>query len=609
MKLNILHLMSQHQLTGAEVYAIYLGERQSKDGHKVCLISDQIHLKTKLNFTAMPLHFARSWKKWRGIYRLRRFILERKIDIVHSHSRKAAKWGWWATRLTDCALVSTIHGYQHKSLGKRFWDIYGERLIVVCENLKEALIRDFKKRPSRIQIVPNPVNIPKFPRLKVKQKTWILIGRLSGPKGERAKEFIRDVLPVFLEKDKNLRFELLGGHWSPSNIEGNKCWTELEKKYPGQVFQSGPISNLNEKIAEAGLVFGAGRIAITALGLGRPTIAFGEAAYIGIVSEQNWEEARRSNFGDISLGSLNQKLDAKQVISDINKILKSKFPKNNSKLVAKVQEHFDPKIIHENIIEIYKSARMLKRHPKPIPVLMYHQVLKKEDMKAAQNFPHKIYIQQENFEKHLKFFQKTGHETLNFEDMYKFKNGLKPLKDFPKKPLLLTFDDGYKSMLDLVAPMLNKYKQKAVLYLLANKKILTNVWDGGNWKLLTPSERQALAKTGAFEIGSHGLSHSKINNINFVRELQESKSILEKEFHKKIYSFAFTYGLRNDDSGVLVQKAGYEYALNTDQGGFHIEEDPFSIFRIPIFPRDTWLNLLKKISPSYRKRFWRTRKR
>ncbi len=619
MQLCILHLLSQTQMTGVEAYVISLAEAQTKEGHKIFIISEAFHLKTKLPFTSMPVHSARNWARWRGIYELYKFIRKEKIDIVNAHSRIAVKWAWFATRLTKCALVSTIHGVQHKSLGKRLWDIYGERVIVISENLKLSMCQKFKMREERIQILSNPISIPNLGTIKPSPKTWVLIGRLTGPKGERAQEFIENILPIFLERDKELHFELLGGHWEKDNHKGLEVWQNLKKKYPKQVLQKGPISNLEKKIAEAGLVFGAGRIAITALATARPLIAFGEVQYLGRIDAKNYTSARASNFGDIGLKGLSTKLELQRVIQDIEEFLQKEndplLQKERIELSIQVKKDYDLNEISKKIIEIYKSARLLKKHPHHIPVLMYHQVLEKKEMEEAQKSLHKIFIQKENLEKHLKLFKKTKIQTLGFEDLYKYKNGLLDLETFPKKPLVLTFDDGYRNMLNFVAPLLQKYNFKAVLYLLADLGVCHNVWDAGEsplWPLLSKKERQDIFESKVFEIGSHGFRHEKITKMNefeAMEELMGSRKALEKEFGKKIFSFAFTFGVKNNKSSELAKSAGYEYGLNTDQGAFHVEEDPFHVFRIPIFPKDSRLTLIKKISSSYRKRFWKTRKR
>jgi hypothetical protein len=54
---------------------------------------------------------------------------------------------------------------------------------------------------------------------------------------------------------------------------------------------------------------------------------------------------------------------------------------------------------------------------------------------------------------------------------------------------------------------------------------------------------------------------------------------------------------------------GYDFAVNTDSGGLHHEENPYAIFRINIFPEDGPAQLRKKTSSWYRKYFYLKRGR
>jgi spore coat polysaccharide biosynthesis predicted glycosyltransferase SpsG len=59
------------------------------------------------------------------------------------------------------------------------------------------------------------------------------------------------------------------------------------------------VDDVPALMAQCDLVIGAGRVAMEALLCGRPAFAIGEAKAIGLVTEQNLDEALASNFGDI----------------------------------------------------------------------------------------------------------------------------------------------------------------------------------------------------------------------------------------------------------------------------------------------------------------------
>ena len=116
----------------------------------------------------------------------------------------------------------------------------------------------------------------------------------------------------------------------------------------------------------------------------------------------------------------------------------------------------------------------------------------------------------------------------------------------------------------------------------------------------------------AFEIGSHGFSHQKITQMSEAEarlELRKSKQDLENEFKKNIPVYAFTYGDTSLEAAKWALEEGYDYAVNTDTGGQLLEEDPYRIFRVNIFPNESFFSLFKKTSSWYRTYYFRKRKK
>ena len=181
--------------------------------------------------------------------------------------------------------------------------------------------------------------------------------------------------------------------------------------------------------------------------------------------------------------------------------------------------------------------------------------------------------------------------------------------------MVLTFDDGYRDNLETASPLLKKYGFRAQLFLLADTNINSNVWDADGsepaHEIMSSAERQAW-KASAYEIGSHGFRHQKITEFSLEeaqKEISNSKLALEDEFKVPVQSFAFTYGITRLEGAEMAQRAGYEYALNTDTGGMLIEEDPYSIFRVNIFPNETTSSLRKKTAKWYRRYYKFKRKK
>lgn len=617
--MNTVQLLSQVELTGAEVHAVSLAESILNRGYKSYIISDKLHVKTKVSFIPLKIHKANLLQRSASIKALRKFILENQIQIVHAHSRAAVRVGFWACKGTPCALVTTLHGRQHYSFSKKIFNLYGEKIIAVCENIKEQMKRDFSFHETQIKVIRNFFDVERIIALSKANDTdtvntnnaeapFILsfLGRTSGPKGKNWEYIIQHLTADLLTKHKSLEVHFAGGPFEGLDKNIQNLFQSLQSQFNKKIFFHGHSESLFPLIQKSSLVVAAGRIAIEALLLRKKTLALGEQSYAGLVTDKSYFQCLNSNFGDI-LPDTQTQISWEQLRKDIDSEILSPTNVDFPKLEQFLYKSFDEKKAIERILAVYQSALFKKKYPKNIPILMYHQIVDE-----GFNSPHKIYITEKNFEKHLQFFKKSGFTTLTFEELYQFKIGEKDFLEFPKKPLILTFDDGYVNNLTKAVPLLQKYQYKAVIYLLAHLHE-TNYWDKDSGApvlpLMNAEQRQEIAKY--MEIGSHGFDHKKLSDMNLEEahnEIAESKSHLEKEFQKKIYSYAYTYGIRHPFSSELSNSAGYHYAVNTTTGGFHHEEDPFSLFRVSIFPTDDEASLARKTKSWYRRYYYLKRK-
>jgi peptidoglycan/xylan/chitin deacetylase (PgdA/CDA1 family) len=598
---NILHLLSQNHLTGAEVYAATLAAEQCKKNHQVFQISNGFFYPTLATQHPLSVETKSKFKFISNVFWLKRFLHKHKIDVVHTHSRASAKLAYWVTLGTKTAVVSTVHGQQHSSLSKKIFNQYGQLIIAVCENIKNHLVTDFNYRSEMIKVVRNPIdqNIFYFSAKPRNQKIKIaLIGRTTGPKKERTEQVLQSLADININAD----IFLVGGAKNDLAL-GASVLDRLQEV---------SVSSLTAKdYAGYDLVIGSGRVCMEAVLTGVPTIAFGEAQYIGLIRNAHFQLALFSNFGDIDVQSSGPKIDLNKFKADIEQIMNAELKEEELRqLSEKAATEFSLSSIAAKISRLYESAIFLKRYSSWIPVLMYHKIPEHEIQSQ-----HKIFVTRDNFEKHLQFYKAQGFQTLTFSDLEHFRSGTRSFNEFPRKPLILTFDDGYQDNLDHASPLLKKYNFKAQIFLLADPNIRNNQWDASSdepaHEIVSGAERKKWLHS-AFEIGSHGFSHQKITEMTdeqALTELKQSKLALEKEFAISVNVFAFTYGDTNKKSAKLAADAGYQYAVNTDTGAFLIEESPFQIFRVNIFPHETSWSLFKKTAKWYRRYyFWKRKK-
>ena len=214
----------------------------------------------------------------------------------------------------------------------------------------------------------------------------------------------------------------------------------------------------------------------------------------------------------------------------------------------------------------------------PVTVLIYHEIV--TDGKE----PGETVISLENFKAQMRWLSEHDYQTLSMDDLVAFLRGKRAV---PEHSVVLTFDDGWKSVLRAV-PVLNLYGFKASFWIITGKGI------GGDY--LEWSDIAELAKNPNFEIGSHTVTHPWDPKDNLVtwaqgktpgrglpdvwREISESKQTLEDHLGKRVRYLAWPCGWYTDEMTRLAHEAGYEALLTAEAGPNLPGGSPYRIKRV-----------------------------
>jgi peptidoglycan/xylan/chitin deacetylase (PgdA/CDA1 family)/glycosyltransferase involved in cell wall biosynthesis len=588
--MNIALILSQLEVTGAEAYAVALADYLIKRGHQVTIVSDTLTLKTSAPYLESDLNRRSFPNRLRHIYLLYRLVKEKDIDILHAFSRASGWVSFFASRISRRPLITTVHGKQHLHLSRKIVKGFGDYIIAVCENIKEHLIDDLGVKRDEIEVLRNGFDFEEFKKYEETQpeeNLVSLIGRLSGPKGEVAYNIIKEVLL----KISGIKVNVIGGTLLPEKFK------KLSRFHP-EINFLGFREDILTQIKKSKVVIGSGRIAISSLTLGVPTIAIGEACSIGLVTKENINDALKSNFGDIDRVS---SFYFGKVRGDLIYALKEK--PDHSDLKVHIREQFDIQNVGKRIESIYRRLIVDKRK-KEIPVLAYHRVVEG----PSEAGKHGIYVTRENLDWQMRYLKKKRFITLSFRDYSNLteeqkKNG---------RYIILTFDDGYEDNYRVAFPILSKYGFKATIFLVAGKT--TNEWDKAQssepeLRLLNKEEILKMKKYG-IEFGSHTLTHpdlTKIESEQAKREIIVSKKKIEEIIGNEVVTFAYPHGKLNQNLKEIVKQAGYKFGIATDSGSAAIDEDWFEIRRIILFPKTGKRSFRRKVSGHYN--FWKTKRR
>ncbi len=607
--MRILHVLSQIFISGPEFYVAALSEKHAGSGHEIFVVSDTLRAPVRGDFRSRPIADRTYPQRIRNIMFLRKFIRQRQIDVVHAHSRAASWVSYFATRGTPVPLVSTVHGRQFPHASARLFDIYGESVIAVCENLREHLVNEIKMKREKISLIRNGVDFsgpaPSGSGGGSGGKSIAIIGRTNGPKGENIVKVAENVIRPLLAEYGDLRASIMGGDARELPGDGYARMKRLAEESGGRLEMAGFVDDLGSRIAGSDLVICAGRVAVEALYLERPVVAVGEDLSPGLITDANLAGAMASNFGDILPTSRREVPDFGFLRAQVREVLAGGAVPS---LRSRVVREYGAESVSRDVMAAYESARMKRLRPRHIPVLMYHKV-PDEPFETS----HRVFITRPDFRKHLEHFRKRGLTPMTFIEYREFACGRRDMRNFPGRPIILTFDDGYRDNFTNLLPLMKEFGFRGVLFLLGDASAAYNFWDadrGDHYdSLMSLVEKRAFVEAG-WEIGAHSMTHPDLTRLDAGQarwEIEESRRRLEEDLDTEIVSFAYPGGRVDEPTKRLVKQAGFAFGVSTDTGGLHIEDDRFQVFRANVFPGDGWFQIRKKSSSWYRKYYRRKR--
>jgi peptidoglycan/xylan/chitin deacetylase (PgdA/CDA1 family) len=213
-------------------------------------------------------------------------------------------------------------------------------------------------------------------------------------------------------------------------------------------------------------------------------------------------------------------------------------------------------------------AYLLGRPTDGIPILTYHHVGDGKEW---------YYVSAGEFENQLKFLQENGFQVLSVAEASEVLAGKGTL---PKRPVVITFDDGYEDNYSAALPVLEKYGMRATFFVTTGKM--------GQPDYLTWDQVRAMRQRG-MEIGSHTVNHYTLNEINlkeFERELLSSRLMLQNNVTIAAVFFANPFGETAPAVVELLRQTGYQAACASIVGMNRPGENPYRLKRMSV-PRSS----------------------
>ena len=199
-----------------------------------------------------------------------------------------------------------------------------------------------------------------------------------------------------------------------------------------------------------------------------------------------------------------------------------------------------------------------------VNVLCYHRFVERKA--AAKTIKgDSYYLSPELFESHLEYLRDNA-VVISMDD---YVDALESGKDLKPRTVVLTADDGYRSLYTEAFPLLKKYNMPMTIYL------YNNFFPGGA-NALTASMVKEMAESGLITFGSHSATHPILTSRKkkggsmddaeyadkLYKEIIGSKEYLEKKSGLAIETMAYPYGAYSAEVWEFAEKAGYRAAFS-----------------------------------------------
>jgi peptidoglycan/xylan/chitin deacetylase (PgdA/CDA1 family) len=208
-----------------------------------------------------------------------------------------------------------------------------------------------------------------------------------------------------------------------------------------------------------------------------------------------------------------------------------------------------------------------------VPILMYHRVdVLKPSLPAITR---SLTVAPRDFAGQMTWLRGHGYHAITQAQLFE---ALEKGKKLPARPVMITFDDGYRDVLANAAPWLERLGMPATAY------VITSRISNGDVSFLSWAQLHALEESG-IEIGSHTVHHSELPSLSdpaALQELIQSRRVLEQHLQHPVQWFAYPAGKFDEHSEQLVRQAGYVLAVTTQPGSRQDARAPFALHRFEV---------------------------
>jgi len=226
-------------------------------------------------------------------------------------------------------------------------------------------------------------------------------------------------------------------------------------------------------------------------------------------------------------------------------------------------------------LKFYELGGLTAKGYQTVPILAYH--------KFAESKGDKMTVTASAFEAQMKLLKDKGYHVITLDQLFDF---LDFKIQIPKKSVVITIDDGWRSAYDIAFPILRKYGYPATLFVYT--ALITGSKATLNWDLINEMASHGI------DIQGHTKTHRNLTAPTQKESFKEYFEAIEKELldaaktikartNKEVHYLAYPFGNINHLVIVLLKKQGYRGGVTVTRAGNAFFVDNYRVNRSMVF--------------------------
>ena len=248
---------------------------------------------------------------------------------------------------------------------------------------------------------------------------------------------------------------------------------------------------------------------------------------------------------------------------------------------------------------------------KEVPVLMYHDITEERGNPSV--------VSPEKFKKDMEQLKSNGYTAITLNDMYQILNNKK--LNFPEKPVVITFDDGYTTNYEIAYPILKELEMKATISIIGaaigketlkgypsyrphfNAKVMKEISDSGVIDIQNHTyDLHSLKGKSLYQgnkVNKGVLSLDKETDfidyaMRLAKDLVKNDYVLKSITGKKPNFVIYPFGAYEEKTEKTLKLLGYKGSVTTIPG-IRVYNDLEDLFEIPRLNVTNEVNVLELI--------------